>query len=272
MKIGRHELDRPDPSSDLARVERRLGRAAGNVDKRTTNLGNFFDLSRQLLGYRAYLRRPPEELVDALGWIVELGVGLFRRAAIAPSQTVTLTVGGQQVALPGDISYYNSAPRWVDATCAALVLRDTESLQSLCGFDFESFLGDYDAYHQVFARALASLHRGEPDVVDLLEEARAGANGAQMFPERGRRIGVPTIQCAEAIVAGDEEAFNARLADGLDWYRTLYQRPDDNTDAAGVIPLRYLGLAALAHDRGLMCRVLSPYVPLSLVEGRGIRR
>jgi hypothetical protein len=172
------------------------------------------------------------------------------------------------VQVPGGVTEHNSAPRWIAAASAAMVVRDGAALESLCRFNPEAFEGDYDDYFDLYARALMALQRKDDGVGRLLDEALRAAEAAKIYPELGKRVAAPCIRTAQAVLAGDVAAYNERLAEGLSSYRTVYQRPDFNHEAANLVPLRYLAVCALAHDRGLPCQVKSDYIPAWLVAGK----
>lgn len=267
IEITTHELDDPDPEDELDLLEEVIPLEIANIPKVTTNLGSAFGGSQQQLGYRVVLGRSREEIVAGLRLICDLGVALFQRGSVGPDVTVTLSIAGTVVEVVGGVSSYNSAPRWARAVGAAMTLRDRAALESLCSFDVGSFEGSYDAYHDLYAQAVIAFVHGRGAVETLLEQAAASADHATVFPERGRRLGVPLIAVARAVMLMDAEAFNPRLAEGLEWYRTLHRRAPDNHDAAAVIPLQYLGWCALAHDRGVASEIESGYIPSWLVDG-----
>lgn len=268
VNIPAHHLEHPDPEGELLLTEELVTLAVEGIHQNRNNLGAGYDDTLRILGYRVALGKPKADIVAALRSIVEFGCALFRRGSSGPEVTVTLSLQGTRVEIPGGVDTYNSAPRWLYAAGAALVLRDEAALDSLCSFDPRAFEGDYDDYYDAHARALMALHRGEPTVGELLDAALHAAEEATIYPELGRRVAAPCIRVAQAVLAGDAAAYDARLAEGLTWYRTVYQRPDFNHEASNLLPLRYLGLCALAHDRGLACTVRSDYIPAWLVEGR----
>lgn len=266
-EIDSHQFDIEEPERALRSRERRLPVSLDHLAKVPDNLGASFDGALKILGLRRALGHPDEQLVDALRLVCDLGVALFQRAMVSRESTLVLSIGGKQYEVKGASSYYNSAPRWGLAAGAAMTLRDQQALTSLCAFDVQNWGGSYDRYHELYAEAVMAFVAGRDDCEQRLSDAAAAADDAQLMPERGRRLGVPLIHLAQAVVARDAAAFNAMLEAGLTWYRTLYSRSPDNQDATGVVPLRYLGWAARAHDLGLRCEVRSDYLPTSLVEG-----
>lgn len=266
VDVAAHQLVDPDPEGELALMEEMVASVVTTIHKVATNLGSKFDHARRMLGFRVALGRPAADIVAALRSVCEIGVALFQRGMVGPDATVTLSLAGTTVEVPGGVTNYTSAPRWADTFAIALVLRDQAALDSLCSFDAGSFEGRYDAYQVTWVRAMIAMHRGG-DAGALLATAREEADAAKVFPEIGRRIGVPMIAVAQVLLDDDPEAFNHRLAEALDWYRTIHERPDFSHEAAEVLPLRVLGLSALAHDRGIPVRVRSGYLPPWLIDG-----
>lgn len=266
-EIPTHEFDHPDPVGGLEQVEEVLPIAIENISRIPDNLGAAFDYARERLGLRTALERPPADIVEALRTVVELGVALFQRGSVGPDVTVTLSLDGACFEVPGHNSYYNSAPRWADAVGAAMALSDEQALARLTEFDVRSLAGSYDDYWNAYAQAVIAFVIQTGDAEALFEQTAASAANAKKFAERGRRLGVPLARLAQAVVRGDEQAFNEHLADSLSWYRTLHSRAPDKHEAALVMPLAYLGWCARAHDRGLECRVRSGYLPEWLVDG-----
>lgn len=265
--ISAHNFDYPKAQLRLTVLERTLPVAIENRAKLHDNLGAAVDNARSLVGFRQALERPRSEVVDALRLVCDLGVALYRRAQLDREATIVLPIGGQQVEVPGGSSFYNSAPRWADAVGAAMTLRDSNALKQLCAFDAAGFLGSYDTYHDIYARAVMAFVAGREDWDPLLAEASRAADNAPKFPERGRRYGVPLTAVAKAAMRREEGPFNQSLAEGLEGYRTLYSRAPDKQNPKGVLPLRYLGWSAHAHDSGIGIRVRSDYLPPWLVDG-----
>lgn len=268
VEVPTHELDFPDAQAELEFMKEMVGEVASHIHKVKTNLGADFDYATRLLGFAAALQRPPAEVVDAVRSIAEIGVALFQRGSVGPDVTVTLSLAGTTVDVPGGVSYYNSAPRWLKAMGAAMALRDRAAIESLSRFDPGNFEGDYDPHHDTFARALVALCHDDAAAPELLATAHREAQAAKLFPELARRIDVPLVELAQAIVAGDADALHQHLVDGLTWYRTIHQRKGAAHHAQAMVPLRFVGLCALAHDRGLPVRVRSGYLPPCLVDGK----
>jgi len=230
------------------------------------NLGSAFDTATALVGLRHATGGSEEDVVEAVGWVRDVGVALFRRAVLDPSESVTMVIAGRTLDVPGGGNYRNSAPRWADALGAALILRDADAVAQLCAFPPGGFLGEYARYHDTYARTVMAFHAGEP-WRELLDEQIAQAEHPDLYRERGRRYGLPLARVVGTVLERDQAAFTAHLADGLGQYRVLYGKGQDRSDPRGVLPLRYIGWCARAHDDGLTVEVSSDYLPSGLVTG-----
>lgn len=265
--VARHALSFPDPEDELTFLEDLLPETVERVATLRPNLGSAFGDAQRILGFRFALQRPRADLVAALRTVVELGVAVFRRAEVAPAATITLTLLGEPYEVPGGVTEHSTAPNWIAAFSAAQALRDRAALDHLCRFNPEAFVGNYDTYFDWHARALLFWHTGRSIVDDLLRTAIATAETAKIYPELGRLAAAPCLRVAQAIHAGDPSTYHDRLVEGLDAYRTLYETPDLSHETSNYVPLRYLGLCSLAHDRGLPCPVESDYLPHWIVAG-----
>ncbi|MFV8753819.1 immunity 49 family protein [Nannocystaceae bacterium ST9] len=267
VEVPAHELDFPDAQGEFEFTKKLVGQVASHIHKVTTNLGADFDFAMDLLGFAAALQRPAVEVVEAARSVAEIGVALFQRGSVGPDVTVTLSLAGTTVDVQGGVNYYNSAPRWLRAMGAAMALRDRAAIESLSRFDPGDFEGKYDPHHDMFVRALVALHRNDAAVGELLATAQREAQSAKLFPELARRIDMPLIGLAQAIVAGNADHIQQHLVEGLTWYRAIHQRKGASHYAQAMVPLRFVGLCALAHDRGLPVHVRSRYLPSCLVDG-----
>lgn len=266
VDIPVHALNDPDPAGELEMLEEMLAEAPPRLHKVKTNLGSNYDRTRAILGYRVALGRPSDELAAALRDVVQWGVALFQRGLVGPTQTVHLAVGDTTVELPGGVSYYTSAPRWNATAHAAMVAGDRNALDELCRFNPGDFEGDYDDYHDVCARAIMAWHGGRSDLAMLLDEALKAAGTATVYPELGRALGVPYVRAARSVLLEQCEGFSELLVAGLEAYRGVYERPDFNHEAPAMVAGGFLGLCALAVDRGWDFGVRCEYVPERLVQ------
>lgn len=71
----------------------------------------------------------------------------------------------------------------------------------------------------------------------------------------------------ERIAENDADGFNTALAEMLGLHRDYYTSGDRIGDRDGELSFDALGLACLAHDRGLPVRVESDYLPRAVIEG-----
>lgn len=269
VEVAAHALFDHDPQSELDLLEELQAEAPAYIPTLRFRLGGAFRDALRILGYRFALGRERTEIIAALRSIVEIGVALFDRGKVGPDVTVRLAVLGATLDVAGGVDDSYSPPNWISAASAAIVLRDDAAIDSLCAVNPAAFEGTRgsDAYVELHARALMALHRGDPDAAELFEAAVHAAEHATSSPELGERVAAPCLRTMLAVIAEDPDAYRARLVDGLDAYRSVYQRPDFNHQTSNLVPLRYLAVCALAFDRGLACPVRSSYVPHWLVEG-----
>lgn len=269
LKVAAHLLDANDAEEEQEFIEDRLADAPALVQKRPANVGPFFNESLRLLGFRASLQRAPQEIVGALAMARDFGVGLFARGSIAGTETVTLSVYGESVQIPGGPTIYNTAPRWLEAFGVCSVLRDSTALESLMRYEPTNFegVGDYAEHHVLFASALRAMYLGEGDVLERLVSAKRSAEAAKVLPERARKVDVPLIELAGVIHQQDQGRFSSVLAGALDGYRELSARKSQAQLAELFVPIVHLGLCARAHDLGMRLEVESSYLPAWLVSG-----
>lgn len=265
--IDAHELDEPDPERELRFAQSGIATNLDNLRELETNLGVAFDYAYKALGFHVVLDRPHAQTLGALRSVVELGVALFRRGGCGPQQQVALVIRGKTTSVPGGVTEYTSATRWIDAMGAAVAARDEAAVASLVEFDPRSFEATPHAYLPAYVEGLGALLEARDDAAPKLAEALALLRGLPNPSEHTLRIDAPTIEVTQAIALGDEEAFNTGLARALEAYKTVYSRHDVNYLPEKMLPLRYLGLCALATGRGFHCRVTSGYLPSWLVTG-----
>lgn len=264
--ITSHELKYEEAEDELAFLRSRVAKAAEVAPKVFTNIGSSFDRAMGVLGFTVALYRPPEDVVAALRDVVELGVALFERAMVHPSEIAELRIGGQVVRVSGGACQYNCGPRWKGAVGAAMSLRDHASLDRLLAFNPAKFEGVYDEYIATFARALVAIRRESDDVIPLLREARRLAETTSVIPELSR-YAAPMLDTGIAIFEGNESAFNQHLVTALNAYKDIHSNDKRNEIAEAVVPLDIVGLCAYAHDRGIRCSVESGYIPRWLING-----
>lgn len=267
IKVKAHQLKFPDAEGELEFVGEEVAQAPGYIGKNPKNLGVFFTESLRLLGFRFFLNKPQATQLEALRLASEYGVGLFRRGSATPDETVTFDAAGQSISVAGGTSEFNTAPRWLSAYGAAMVLRDTDAADSLAGYNPIDFEGSYDQYHIAIACALMAEHNGSADTAAVYDEAVKQAQNASMFPEWGKKVGLPLARMARAVYEKKSDGFSELVAEALEGYAQLYGRKGENHLAEAVLPLAHIGLCARALDRSMTLEVESDYLPDWMLKG-----
>ena len=267
IRVQAHQLVDPDPEDELDFMEEMLDEVLDTVAINLDNLGSAFHRALRMLGFRVHLNKSQPEILAALQTIAQLGVALFQRGQVGPGTMVRVQISGQQVLLPGGITTYHTASRWLHAVSSAFCLRDHAAQTKLAEWRLDNFAGGYDVYLDHLVQALIYHIDGEPGIADFLERAEEAIEVARVFPQRARELGGPLVAFARSVLVEGGAQMNERLAEGLDWYRIVHERAKHSHEAQSVVPLVYLGLTAIAHDRGMVCSVESDYLPRWVVEG-----
>ena len=178
-------------------------------------MGVGFDNATSILGLRIALHRSNHEIIEALRNIAEWGVALFQRAMVDREQMTTLFISGQKVSVSGHSSYYNSVPRWQHALGAAMALRNTNAIESLCAFDVSLWGGTYDIYHFTYVDAIMAFINKSGDWNRLLNESETKAANATVFPLLAHQLGIPRIALTRIIMNNEKAEFCSTLTNAL---------------------------------------------------------
>jgi hypothetical protein len=146
---------------------------------------------------------------------------------------------------------------WLRAHGVAQALRDTDALTVQSGAAVIEQLG---SPWNTVARALLT-----PDVE--LSQAVLDLGRGPIDRDWLALEVVPLLNLAQAVGRRRQNEFDHALAAAVQAYDTRYSTADWRRDPLACLALPVLGLAALAHDRGLAVRVESRRVPLDLVRG-----
>ncbi|MCP2339961.1 immunity 49 family protein [Actinomadura rupiterrae] len=198
---------------------------------------------------------------DALAVASEATAAAFRLASVPEGTAITVQLAGRAEELPA-CGPAGDASDWAYGQAAALmwVVRSSADSAVLAAFD----PGDLRRTRKDtndYARACHAVLRGEdprPHLRDLLSKAPSDAHGECLRH--------PRVRLLDRIAEDDADGFNAVLAEALGLYRDYYSAGDNIGDPAGQLHLDALGLACLAHDRGIPVRVESDYLPRTLIE------
>jgi hypothetical protein len=208
---------------------------------------------------------------------VSLAAGSAHAAALAQAVTegwIELTQNGTiKRRFPAGTSALTPG-LWVNGWALALVARDQNALAALCDartLDACRPATDRgDLFWPAMFATLAAL------VFNPLQFPARAAEALASFSSPGTRIVepgyveqllLPLIKLGGLLVSGDERGWNDALASALTQYKAWYDTEARRFDRSGFVAFNLLGLAALAHDRGITSRLESPYLPLDLIAG-----
>ncbi|MFG2089431.1 Imm49 family immunity protein [Spirillospora sp. NPDC048824] len=213
------------------------------------------------LSFRSVLdpRAESTAYTDGLVLASESFASAFRLASVPRGTPIAVTLGGRTEELPAS-GPNRDASDWNYARAAALAWtsRRQADLAVLAAFnagDLHTTLPDTTAY----ARACHAVLSGR-DPRPHLRDALAKTSG----DEHWECLRNPRARLLERIAEDDADGFNAVLAEALGLYRDHYGMGED---IDGQLSFDALGLACLAHDRGIPVRVESDYLPRAVIEG-----
>ncbi|MEV5568904.1 immunity 49 family protein [Spirillospora sp. NPDC052269] len=186
----------------------------------------------------------------------------FRLASVPRGTPITVTLGGRTDELPasGPVSEANDST-YARAVALAWTVRSQADLAILTAFDSTDLrptLQDTTSY----ARACHAVLRGE-DPRPILKKALAKTSGDDWW----ECLSNPRLRLLDRIVEDDADGFNTVLAEALGLYADYYGAGDRLGAPAGQLNFEALGLACLAHDRGIQVRVESGFLPRAVIEG-----
>ncbi|UIX34823.1 Imm49 family immunity protein [Streptomyces sp. GQFP] len=178
-------------------------------------------------------------------------------------------VGSVEVPLAGGSSSFPASGVgftigvWLLAHGVAQALRDAAALSALSGSALIEDLGWKAPQWTAVARAVLA------PGVDASAAARRALYLAEDAIDRDHlalEVG-PLLDLAEAVGLRRQDEFDNALAAAVRAYDERYSAEDRRRSSLSHLALPVLGLAALAHDRGLTVRIESERVPLDLVRG-----
>ncbi|CAM5574702.1 Major facilitator superfamily (MFS) profile domain-containing protein OS=Streptomyces griseomycini OX=66895 GN=FHS37_003370 PE=4 SV=1 [Streptomyces griseomycini] len=170
-----------------------------------------------------------------------------------------MNVGGRTLRYLAERSEKIGAGTWQTATALALITGARQDLAPLV-LTGPAFLRPDDSAFSAYREALHAYLGGtdpEPAVRRALEQAEKAKDWGSAMP--------PAVLLSQ-LVEGDEESFNLALADALEAHRDYYQVADRTDDPDAGVNLDVLALACHARRRGWAIRVVSPYLPQSLLR------
>ncbi|MEV4255074.1 immunity 49 family protein [Spirillospora sp. NPDC049652] len=220
------------------------------------------------LTFRSVIDPRAEDPAYAAGLALasEAHAAAFRLASVPQGTPIAVTLAGRTGELPasGPIS---DASDWNYARAVALAwtVRSQADAAILAAFDtgdLRATVSETTAY----ARACHALLRGE-DPRPHMRRALAKTSGDDWW----ECLSNPRLRLLDRILDNDADGFNTVLAEALGLFTDFYSAGDRIGDPDGQINFDALGLACLAHDRGVPVRVESDFLPRAIVEGLSAR-
>jgi hypothetical protein len=216
------------------------------------------------LSFRSVLdpRAESAAYTDGVALASESLASAFRLAAVPRGTMVAVTLAGHTAELPAS-GRNGDASDWTYARTAALAWtsRRQADLAALAAFDADDLNATLDDTNS-YARACHAVLRGT-DPRPHLRSALGKTSG----DAHGECLRNPRVRLLDRIAEDDADGFNVALADALGLYGDYYSAGDGIDDPDGQLSFDALGLACLAHDRGIPVSVESDYLPRAVIDG-----
>ncbi|MCP4598997.1 MAG: immunity 49 family protein [Proteobacteria bacterium] len=205
-------------------------------------------------------------------------VGLFQLACLPPGEEKEIFPGeGEPIVLPtsGPNDYSYSAI-WQSGFWAAVVVREPDLNDFLATVPTEvcreAPIGEAE-YSYLEMDLMKSFWLRKADVKEKLF-AVMKATDPEIVAEKGfdvqltLELCVPQYELIYRLLDEDEKGFNDAMVKALESHKSFWQRRDTHNELQGLLSTGLLGIASLAHMRGMRLEVESDYIPKALIEGR----
>ncbi len=268
--IEPHQSTYPDPDEELEDRLGALGRMPRTLQRNPIAAGSLCGSLIDGAAAAIETGRDRGVAVSLMRGAMEAGIAAFRMADA--DETAEVTVGGQRLTLPATGPTGATHPlTWLDAFGLTLALRSPEDTTYLCSLDVELLRGsvtmvDDFRYEIVVAMQAFWLgrnwRRAVTEALELSQPEHTSVAG-------GEYVEVETSMLAmlPAPEARDAAAFDEALAGSLEAHKRYWSAKRWSRSLRGLLAVTPLGLAALAHDRGMPVGVESGYIPDWIVQG-----
>ncbi|MEU5810003.1 immunity 49 family protein [Streptomyces sp. NPDC047718] len=260
--------------SDAAGLERAAAGAVEEVVRDPSGLGDAFAAALALAHARCADDPKASHVTtwDAWATAVQLGCALFTGVAEPMECHLGEDLVTRLPALPA--SPPADARAWLDAFYLAVVCRQEERIDRLCGVPMERLREDdsVDEYvlHWIDTLQTYFARRNMDEVVDKLV-----ATIRTSMPERIARaprdfvngIDYQPVALFHRLVTGDRDAFAQALAEAVTEHAGFWG-PSQAPRAR--VALGPLAIAALAHENGFPVATDHPHLPVYLLDGKRI--
>ena len=227
--------------------------------------------AESLVAWTAVTRPDDPFLLEALRWVSQASAAFFQISVGLHGPSIPVRIGdattlvGVTVPYLGDTSYF----QWIRAWYAALVARDTASLDVLATCPDQVFWSnpadDYfvDDYFVLWRDALRATRAGDAGARALAERAIAAC-----VPERFKNGNPKTLIATEApylpllpaLLSGDPVVFREALVRALRAHAKYFSTPGRRNDQRGWLAWGPMALCRVAADQGFEIDVSSDYL------------
>lgn len=252
--------------TDLADLQEALARRPLS----TRQLRGLVDRARDLLGRTSWFALTSHLLLDCARLQGQAAYGCALVAAATAGQTISIRLGDAIVSVVRDADpELGSVADWSNACGAALAARDEVTLAGMRAVPTNRFRAvrvQIDEYQYPLAQAFVEVSGDRERCLAAVSLSRAQWKQHTVAKKSAAAIDAALLDVIEALVAGDAAPFNDALHHALTAHAKYWGKGDDYLAARGWVAVRHVGLACLAHDRGLAIEVESPYLPRALIE------
>jgi hypothetical protein len=215
-------------------------------------------------------------VAPALRIASESTVALFD-LAMRPGESIAAMIDGRSYVLSVPGAHTMAGPgEWVTGFMTACACRERDLAERLATvapevrrLSIRSAQGDEFVYH--LPAAVAAVARRDPAAGEHLARvlAMAQPEHVRVCEEDARIRLVRGIELALRLHEGDARRFNDALEALLVAHRAYWSATEKRRESPdGFLCLTALGLASIAHDRGIGIEVDSPYMPAWIVRGQ----
>ncbi len=238
----------------------------------SASLAGVVTRSREVPAYASWFAKGSRLLIDGFRVYGEACLAHARLASGEAGADVTVVLGGSTVTVqrPAKVDV-PAVTEWTDGWCAALAARDDATLDGLAGVSdalYRRTRASLDEYQYALKHALTALRLDPGGVTQALAEARALWQKGKVAQELAAAIVGKLFDVIDSLAKNDARAFNDALYEALLAHERFWSQESKYMNPLGWVALRPLGLACLAHDRGIGVEVESDYLPRELIERR----
>lgn len=266
--IVRHDHTNPDPARILRMGLEDLAEHRDILAENPLSAGMMIAHVVGAAGAASVLGEPRAVQRAFLARAVELGRASFELAYDEGEVEITIDGAALRVPATGPTGYTEPAT-WHTVFGLALALRERSTVDYLASLDvvvMHDSATRVDDYRYAMMVAMQTFWRGgdwRPHAKEAVAlSSDSGVGGADHVPAV-----LGQLALLDPIERNDAAAFSAQLTAALEAHRAHWGAKRWSGHLAAQLAVVPLGLAALAHDRGLSIDVESDYVPAWIIRG-----